>query len=318
MTDWPIVLFYHQVLRRPRPDHVFFRQSLTLDEFRAALELVQRRHRVLSADEMYRVRQQGGRFPPRSVLITFDDGFRNNLLAAEILNQLGLSASFFVLSETLDGQFVPWYLRLAHILSTRRRETCTAPWGPVRFADTLARRRWQAAAKEHLLASPPDRRDAELNQLACDLECPPLDPADEDYQFLDSADLRRMRELGMTVGGHGATHDNLARCNEVELRREMLDSADRLAAASGGPIEDFSYPDGRYDDRVLALARQRYRMAFAASCHVRLSDLWRIPRRGADDYRDVARVLSRWYPWRRRAAETAKRFLREPGASKSS
>ena len=56
------------------------------------------------------------------MLITFDDGFRNNLLAAEILHELGMNALFFVLTATIDTDFKPWYLRFAHILSTRRQE----------------------------------------------------------------------------------------------------------------------------------------------------------------------------------------------------
>jgi len=307
----PTVLFYHQVVRRPRPDHYFFRQSLTLDQFREAMEFVRRHYHPLSAERMWRLCQDGDRFPPRSVLITFDDGFRNNLLAAEILHELGMNALFFVLSGTIDTDFKPWYLRFAHILSTRRRASCQAAWGAVSFDEAMARRRWLATAKEHLLATPPLERDRQLEQLAKELECPPIDPEDEDYDFLGANDLRRMRELGMTIGGHSATHDNLPRCNDAELKSEMIDSSERLAAASDGPIEYFSYPDGRYDARVLAIARGQFRMAFAASCHLPKNDLWRYPRRAADDCTEVSSVLSRWYPLRRRAAETAKRLLGE-------
>ena len=314
MPGQPLVLFYHQIVRRPRTEHSFLRQALTLDEFSAAVRLLRRHYRVLTADEFYRLAGGQTGFPPRSVLVTFDDGFRNNLWAAEVLQELGMSAVFFVLSATLEGQFVPWYLRFAHILSARRRESCSAAWGTVRFSDRRARRRWQAAGKEHLLAISPAQRDAELSQLGEDLAALPIDPSDEDYKFMNAADLRRLRELGMSIGGHSATHDNLTRCSDEELRREMLDSADRLAEASGAPIVDFSYPDGRYDSRVLALARQRYRMAFAAGCGSGAFDLWTIPRRGADDVRDVRRVLSRWFPWRRRAVAITKRLLREPGA----
>jgi polysaccharide deacetylase len=206
---------------------------------------------------------------------------------------------------------VPWYLRFAHVLSTRTRPSCVAPWGEVRFDDVLQRRRWLAAAKEHLLAAPPARRDEELQRLADDLAAPPIDPLDDDYRFLSSAELRQMCELGMTVGGHSATHDNLTRCDDRELQAEMVDSADRLAQWIGGPVHYLSYPDGRYDQRTLTLARRRYRMAFAASCHLAADDPWRYPRRAADDCQSVRSILSNWYPLKRRCIETAKWLLRE-------
>ena len=162
------------------------------------------------------------------------------------------------------------------------------------------------------MASTRDRTAIDIcSQLAAELECPPIDPADEDYDFLGANDLLRMRELGMTLGGHSATHDNLTRCNDAELQNEMIDSSQQLAAASEGPFGYFSYPVGRSDLRVLAMANRRFRMAFAASCHLPKGDLWRYPRRAADDC-TVSSVLSRWYPLRRRAAETAKRLLGEP------
>ena len=115
----------------------------------------------------------------------------------------------------------------------------------------------------------------------------------------------------MTIGGHSATHDNLCRCDDAELKNEMVASSERLAAACDGPIDYFSYPDGRYDVRVLGIARRQFRMAFAASCHLPKNDIWRYPRRAADDCTAVSRVLSRWYPLRRCAAEAAKRLLGE-------
>ncbi len=311
----PTVLFYHQVLRRPRPEHYFFRQSPTVDQFRESMKYVRQRYHPISADQMLRLPRDGGNFPRRSVLITFDDGFRNNLLAAEILRELDMTALFFVLSDSIDTNFKPWYLRFAHILTTRQKPSCTAAWGTVSFDDALARRRWLAAAKEHLLASTPLERDRHLEQLSDELKCPPMDLTDVDCGFLGAEDLRRMIALGMTIGGHSASHDNLSRCDDAELHREMVTSREQLAKASGRPIEFFSYPDGRYDRRVLDIARRQYRMAFAASCHLPKTDLWRYPRRAADDC-TVSSVLSRWYPLRRRAAETAKRLLRVPGAPK--
>jgi len=48
----------------------------------------------------------------REMAITFDDGYKDNYeYAAPILKELGLQATFFVVSQFIDTDFVPWWDR---------------------------------------------------------------------------------------------------------------------------------------------------------------------------------------------------------------
>jgi len=83
-------------------------------------------------------------------------------------------------------------------------------------------------AKEWLLSVAPARRDEALANLAEQLQAVPLDQTDEDYMFMRTEDVRELIRLGMTVGGHTASHDNLTRCDEGELQHEIVESGRRL------------------------------------------------------------------------------------------
>jgi peptidoglycan/xylan/chitin deacetylase (PgdA/CDA1 family) len=49
-------------------------------------------------------RRQDGSLPPRSLVVTFDDGFRSILRAKPILDELGFPATVFVVTRFVDGR----------------------------------------------------------------------------------------------------------------------------------------------------------------------------------------------------------------------
>jgi peptidoglycan/xylan/chitin deacetylase (PgdA/CDA1 family) len=51
----------------------------------------------------------GREFPPRAVVVTFDDGFRNNYsVAAPILDDLGVPATFYVCAGMINTDLMFW------------------------------------------------------------------------------------------------------------------------------------------------------------------------------------------------------------------
>jgi peptidoglycan/xylan/chitin deacetylase (PgdA/CDA1 family) len=156
---------------------------------------------------------------------------------------------------------------------------------------------------------PPDRRDQELTRLAAELHADDSPGRDADVRFLTSRQLREMRQWGMTIGCHGATHDTLTRCNDGERVDEVVRSKARLEGLLDAPVEFFAYPDGVYDRAARDLASEHYRMAFTAPSAVGSpQDRWRFPRHAVEAV-PIRRAMSWWFPWRTRAARAAKEAL---------
>ncbi|WP_050607927.1 polysaccharide deacetylase family protein [Clostridium niameyense] len=60
-------------------------------------------YKTLSLDEVYQYIKDEKKFPQKSVVITFDDGYRDNYVNAyPILKQFGLKATVFVITNTVD------------------------------------------------------------------------------------------------------------------------------------------------------------------------------------------------------------------------
>lgn len=74
------------------------------DRFEAHLEYLQRRHHVMALHEYVEARRRGRSLPPYSIVLTFDDGYKNVLtVAAPALRQMAMPATFFLVTEWVDN-----------------------------------------------------------------------------------------------------------------------------------------------------------------------------------------------------------------------
>src|SRR5829696_2195147 len=82
------------------------------------LAFLARRCNVVPLAEGLRALDQDDPLPPRAVALSFDDGYRDQLeLAAPMLAQLGLPATFFLVPGLLDRTARPWWEELGWIFS---------------------------------------------------------------------------------------------------------------------------------------------------------------------------------------------------------
>jgi peptidoglycan/xylan/chitin deacetylase (PgdA/CDA1 family) len=100
----PILLF-HRVTDLIPPDGL----TVGTERFRAICRLLRDGFRVVPLDEVARLLRERRPFPLRTVAITFDDCYRDNLDAARILAEHGLPAAFFVPTAFVGTDHVfPW------------------------------------------------------------------------------------------------------------------------------------------------------------------------------------------------------------------
>ena len=98
-ADFPPVLMYHDV--RETALNYF---DVTTEDFAAQLDRLKADgYQTLSMEEFVAIVKEGGRFPEKSVLITFDDGYRGIYERAfPELAKRGMKATFFITADSLD------------------------------------------------------------------------------------------------------------------------------------------------------------------------------------------------------------------------
>src|SRR6516225_9677770 len=99
------VLLFHRVSSAIPEDGI----TVSEGRFRRICRMLQRSFHVRPLDEVVGVLRSGGPMPNRTVAITFDDCYRDNLPAARVLAEHGLPATFFIPTAFVGTDHVfPW------------------------------------------------------------------------------------------------------------------------------------------------------------------------------------------------------------------
>ena len=254
------VLFYHRIANHV-PDPLL--QCVTQESFWEQIQTIKRRHAIIGSGEL-RDGLRAKRLPRGAVMLTFDDGYADNLWAgAPVLRDHRVPATFFIISGRL-GQAEPLlHDRLADLVlngevpdqlsitagseqRSWRLHDCaaqTTPWH-VEAGGALNARQ-QCYLDLHRLTRPLDwdARVAVLDQLAAAIpRAPELDAA---RRVLNHAELRELAAIdGFEIGCHTVNHPMLAMQPAEVQRREIFDSKAHLENILERKITTFAYPYG--------------------------------------------------------------------------
>src|SRR5262245_25514671 len=177
--------------------------------FREHVDHLARNHAIVSATRVLDALEGGQELPSRSVLLTFDDAYRDFAETAwPILRHHGFPAVLFVPTAYPDGALERfWWDRLEHAFErTARREPLPTPLGPLPLSSPAERARAHAQVKRHV------KDLAHVDTLATtDAICRALGVPSEPHDVLGWEELRALARQGLTVGAHTCTHPRLDR-----------------------------------------------------------------------------------------------------------
>ena len=99
------ILLFHRVTDAIPEDGLTIHSA----RFRSICTMLRRRFKVVPLSQIFELVRSGDRMPERTVAITFDDCYRDNLTAAQVMRELGLPATFFLPTGFVGTDKVfPW------------------------------------------------------------------------------------------------------------------------------------------------------------------------------------------------------------------
>jgi peptidoglycan/xylan/chitin deacetylase (PgdA/CDA1 family) len=201
------------------------------------------------------------------VLLTFDDGYRDNYeVAFPILRLAGLPATFFLPTAFVGSAVWPWWDRIAYaVRNTRRLDISLGTGEQIRLGSTPEARLQVVRKLLRIYYSLP----GSLTQAFVDdieQRCEVAAPLGR-RRFLDWDEAKEMRAAGMDIGAHSHTHPVLARLPAEDQYWELAESRRILEQRLGCDVHSCAYPVGGHEafDKTTIRAAERagYRAAFS-------------------------------------------------------
>ena len=238
-----------------------------------------------------------GRCPSGAVVVTFDDGYRDNLLAAlPVLEASDVPATVFCTAGYVGSEQPFWWDRLAALLLAPTRlpptlalDVSGRQWqvalGPAATGDSAARLAFYREVWGWLRPMTDADRTLALEAIAAWSTDAALAPTPA------TLSAQQLRELAASplidIGAHSVTHAALPALAPEQQRDEIAQSKAQLEAMLGRAVQHFAYPFGDQSAETAVLLRQA---GFLSSCTtehgaVRAgADLFQLPRIAVGDW----------------------------------
>jgi peptidoglycan/xylan/chitin deacetylase (PgdA/CDA1 family) len=260
---------------------------------------------------------RGESLPRRSVVLTFDDGYADNLLNARpLLERYEVPATVYVTTGSVGGEREFWWDELQrHVLEPGTLPAMIyldLPGEPLEWhlgeaatfseADYEAQRHWPrlqpelAGPRQELLVAllerlrplpAADQRRA-LDQLA---EWTGSTAPRPEYRQMTVDELHQLEEGGLVeIGAHTMTHPQLSAHPPEVQHEEILASRASLEEILGHPVTNFAYPFGaveHYNEDTVAVLREggfTSTVTTTPGLVQRTTDRYRLPRQVVRDW----------------------------------
>lgn len=215
----------------------------------------------------------GGALPPNPVLVTFDDGYRDNYdVALPLLRRHGVKATFFIATDYITQRRIFWWDRIAFAVKAASQPKLILKY-PMPMVLDLTTAESKKAATKTLLRLVKSTFELDLDRFldeltrAADLAwSTEVERELADGLLMTWDQVRALKAAGMDVQSHTRTHRVLQTLGPDRALAELVDSRIELERELGAPVFAVSYPVGHtINDRLdvrQAVAKAGYRVGF--------------------------------------------------------
>ena len=251
------VLMYHGISRDDEsidswtliPRSLFERQLRYLVKHFDVLSVYEAQERIFSGNK--------NRGRP-AVVITFDDGLKNNhSILLLLLNQYKVKATIFIATSSVENQEPFWFDKLKYLIQTRKLsgEINLKRYGLriYDFSNEERMKRWNSIFSfltDLKRIDPCNRRT--VYDYIFENSVMPISWEDTPFAPLTQQEAA---ELGsspfVTIGSHSHCHNILTQIPLSEVETSVMKSLELLRCWTGKKVSCFSYPNGDYNSSIL-------------------------------------------------------------------
>ena len=256
------ILAYHRALNfNPQtypfdPDVI----SASVEAFDQQMAYIKKNFNVITFEMLQESRENGIRLE-RPMIITFDDGYRDNYLNAyPILKRHGIPATFFLAVSYIGTKEVFHWEKIVYLILQTQKDyfSLESDRGRIKYAVPPGDRTSLIKEMQTVLKRvSPLTAASIIKQMEAELKVDHYKA--EHVTIMTWEEVLEMAKNGMEIGSHGLRHINITKTSDMELQEEIVDSKKRIEKEIGRRVSVLAYPFGQadhFDERVKGAAEQ--------------------------------------------------------------
>ena len=215
---------------------------LSDEVFSDFLQFVKKEYNIISYSQLVKADGDMKKLPKRALLLTFDDGWKDNYdYAFPILSKANVSAHIFLATDAIGYQHAFWQEQilaacritpnlLPKLLSQFQTVNCTTVEHFVEYLQNHKQPNFIADLLDYIAEYQPVER-----------------------QMLNQFEIKQMSSEGITFGGHGASHTPLKNLHMRDVDFELERCQNSSNELFDYQFNNLSFPHGSYDDEIVKL-----------------------------------------------------------------
>jgi peptidoglycan/xylan/chitin deacetylase (PgdA/CDA1 family) len=258
--DGAVILMYHSVAGPDLGRWVDPTNRMDPVVFRQQMQFLAKYRRVISLIDLVNTLAAGERPRSGTVVITFDDGYVDNLrVAFPLLDELGLPATLFLPTAYIDNTKSLWIDELYSLFQTRSRHVVELDGDRDGERFRLDRKSERLDAYARLSALMFNATYVKRSQLLGMLRQQVKPTVRHPRVIMTWAEVARLRERFplVDVGSHSVTHRDLSCQPDVVVEEELVASKRTIEEHLNSDVRFFAYPYNRVGEaarRYLSVA----------------------------------------------------------------
>jgi peptidoglycan/xylan/chitin deacetylase (PgdA/CDA1 family) len=259
-NEWLTILAYHRVINHCPGIPFDFDEDLisaTVEDFEVQVKWLRENFDIISFDSLAKRKNVSN-----SLIITFDDGYKDNYKSAyPILKKYSVPATIFLSTGFIGANGLFWWDEISYLIKkTAKKKFILELKGHREFRLTSEKDKKFAINSLLVLVKRVSNTEKNkiIKQLSEKLDVG-IDGSVASGLILNWNEVKEMSEKGIEFGAHSVSHPVLSNVSSEMLRYEIEESKNTIERETGKNAIVFSYPVGgesSFDERTKQLLKQ--------------------------------------------------------------
>ena len=248
------ILMYHRV--SPMNDN-WSLAPLSPEYFERQIDYFASNYEIISLDSLANIILKGNPLPAKAVVITFDDGYRDNYMYAyPTLKKYKVPATIFVTTGHIGSDELFWWDKVGYIIehSKKIRLDLDKLW-----SYSIQSKKEKSETQNDIIKKLKIVSEEEKNNIIKklkDVSGVDIPPGLANNMILSWEDIKEMSDYGITFGAHTISHPILNHIPIEQAQLEITQSKNEIENHIDKKVVLFSYPNGDYSEEIVDCVRK--------------------------------------------------------------